>query len=94
MSEVETNVKTNLSLRIRPKIHRITYEERDKILHILFEWSFAEKIIKQKLKYKDMQKELLEKHNLNVTIAQLKNLTNRWLCEYDSDNKIKRIYRV
>lgn len=91
--EDEPETKTIFSLRTRPIIHRMTYEERDKLLRILFEWEFAERIVNEKLKLKDIQKELLDKHNLNATVVQLKNLTNKWVCEYDTDKNIKRIYR-
>lgn len=98
MSETKTNVepetKTIVILRTRPKIHRMTNEERDKLLNILFEWEFAERIVNEKLKYKDIQKEIEEKHGLSYTIHNLKNLVNKWGCEYDADKKIKRLYMV
>lgn len=86
--------KTGYSLRLRSKIHRITKEERDKLLNILFDWSFAERIVKEHLTYKDIQAEIEEKYGITTTYAQLKNLSNRWRCDYDADNNIKRIYRV
>lgn len=92
--EDNSNAKNFFSLRTRPKIHRMTYEERDKLLRILFEWEFAERIVNEKLKLKDIQKEIEEKHGLSYTIHNLKNLTNKWMCEYDTDKNIKRIYRT
>lgn len=92
-SEINSDVKTIVILRTRPKIHRMTNAERDKLLNILFEWEFAERIVNEKLKYKDILKEIEEKHGLSYTIHNIKNLVNKWGCEYDADKNIKRIYR-
>lgn len=82
------------SLRTRPPVHRMTKTERDELLRILFEWNFAERIVNEQLKYDDIRREIAATHGLDVTNAQLKNLLNRWYCDYDSNNNIERIYRV
>lgn len=82
------------SLRTRPPIHRMTKNERDELLHILFEWDFAERIVNENLNYDDIRRYVEAKTGLIVTNAQLKNLLNRWYCDYDSNNNIERIYRV
>lgn len=93
--EDNSEVKTIVICRTHPKrIHRMTNAERDKLLRILFDYEFAEKIGNEKLKYKDIQKEIEAKHGLSYTIHNIQNLVNKWGCEYDDNKNIKRLYRV
>lgn len=82
------------SLRVREPYRRMTKAERDEILNILFEWRFAERIVDEHLTIPEIQEELRRHHFIDVTIAQLKNLRNRWYCDYNEDHSIKRIYRL
>lgn len=78
--------KRGTNLRIRKNM--------DKLLNILFEWDFAERLVDEHLTYEQVQKELKEKHNLEVIVDQLKRLEHKWYCEYDSEHNIKGIYRM